>query len=283
MYAARQGAFEAARTLADAGADSTSDPDGTTALIVAIINVHYDLAAMLLEHAADPNLADETGMAALYATVDMNTLPDLFGVPGPRTNDRLDSLDIVKMLLARGANPNAQLKAPALQRLHTPGDPMLADGATPFMRAAKSGDLVVMHLLLEKGADPLMVQKNGTTALITASGLGWQDGGDNLNTRDRGTQADAIEAIKLCLELGLDIRAVNDAGTSVVHAAVIRGETDQIIKFLVDHGAQVDARNKQGQTPLEMALARKGQDGATAVMQNTVNMLRQLQSGQAAQ
>src|SRR5262245_29756086 len=280
MYAARQGAIEAALALVEAGADlNVTDPDGTTALVLAIINAHYDLAAMVIEKGADPNVADERGMAPLYAAIDMHTLPRLFGSPGPRTNDRHDSLDIVKQLLARGANPNARLKSAALQRLHTPGDPTLSEGTTPFMRAAKSGDLVVMHLLLEQGADPLSVQKNQTTAMIVAAGIGWKAGGDNVNTLDRGTQADAIEALKVCLERGLDIRAANDAGTTAVHAAVMRGEADEIIRFLVANGAKVDATNKQGQTPLDLALARKGQDGASAVVPKTVNLLRELESG----
>jgi ankyrin repeat protein len=277
MFAARQGAMEAARMLAEAGADlNQRDPDGTTALVLAIINSHYDLAALLLEKGADPNVADERGMAALYATVDMHTLPSLFGSPEPKTNDPNESLGMAKTLLARGADPNARLKAPVLQRLHTPGDPVLAEGATPFMRAAKSGDVVVMRLLLEHGADPLAVQKNGTNALILASGLGWQDGGANLNTKDRGTQADAIAAITMCLERGLDIQAANDRGMTVVHAAVTRGEADEIIRFLVSRGARVDARNADGETPYEMALARKGQDGAAAVVPTTVNLLREL-------
>jgi uncharacterized protein len=280
MYAARQGAVEAALVLVDAGADlNMTDPDGTTALVLATINAHYDLAVMLIEKGADPDVADERGMAALYAAIDMHTLPRLFGSPGPRTNDKHDSLDIVKKLLARGADPNARLKSAVLQRLHTPGDPTLAEDATPFMRAAKSGDLVVMHLLLEKGADPSIVQKNQTTALIVAAGIGWKDGGDNLNTLDRGTQADAIEALKLCLERGLDVRAANDAGTTAVHAAVMRGEADEIIRFLVANGAKVDAKNMRGQTPLDLALVRKGQDGASAVVPKTVNLLRELEGG----
>jgi ankyrin repeat protein len=278
MYAARQGAAETATALMDAGADlNATDPDGSTALVLAIINAHYDLAARLLDRNADPNVPDERGMTALYAAIDMHTLPKLFGPAEPRTHDRLESLDLIKMLLARGADPNARLKAPILQRLHTPGDPVLAEGATPFMRAAKSADLVVMRLLLERGADPLAAQTNHTTALLVASGLGWKDGGDNLNTLDRGTQAEAIEAITLCLELGLDIHATNDTGVSVVHAAVTRGESDHIIRFLVAHGASVNAQNAHGQTPLDLALARKGQDGAAAVIPATVSALRELQ------
>ena len=277
MYAARQGAVEAVRTLADAGADlNATDPDGTTALVLAIINAHYQVAALLLDKGADPNVADTRGMAALYASIDMHTLPWLFGSPEPRNHDRLDSLDLVKMLLDHGADPNAPLTAPALQRLHTPGDPVLGEGATPFMRAAKSGDVTVMRLLLDKGADPRRVQKNHTTALIIASGLGWQDGGNNLNTRDKGTQADAIEAIKLCLDRGLDIHAVNDNGASVLHAAAMRGQADAIIGVLAANGARADAKNREGLTALDVALARRGQDGAAAVVPSTVKILREL-------
>jgi ankyrin repeat protein len=277
MYAARQGAIDAARALAESGADlNLRDPDGTTALVFAIINAHYDLAAMLLDKGADPNVSDERGMAALYAAIDMHSLPWLFGGPAPKTSDALSSLDLVTMLLASGADPNARLKAPVLQRLHTPGDPVLAEGATPFMRAAKSGDTVVMRLLLGKGANPGLVQKNGTDALILAAGLGWQDGGNNLNTKDRGTEADAIEAITICLERGLDIHSANDGGTTVLHAAAARGDTAEIIRFLVSKGARVAARNKEGQTPLDVALARKGQDGAAAMVPRTINLLRDL-------
>ena len=152
----------------------------------------------------------------------------------------------------------------------------MGEGTTPFMRAAKSGDVPIMRLLLENGASPTLVQKNQTTAVIIASGLAWRDGGANLNTRDRGTQADAIAAIQLCLDQGLDIHAVNDSGTSVLHAAAARGDADEIIRFLVKKGARVDARNKQGQTALDVALARRGQDGAVAIVPGTVDLLRQL-------
>ena len=141
---------------------------------------------------------------------------------GPKTADRLNSLDIVNMLLARGANPNAQLKGRLLQKQHTAGDPSLAEGATPFMRAAKSGDVAVMRLLLEKGADPHLMQKNHTTALMMAAGFGWR--GPATSGADRGTEAESIEAIKLCLELGLDLNAFNDAGLTPMHMAVNRGD-----------------------------------------------------------
>ena len=266
MYAARQGAVEATRTLADAGANlDLADPDGTTALVLAIINVHYDTAAALIEAGADPNLADTTGMAALYAATDLNTLSWMFGRPDPKLTDRLTGVELIDMLLAYGADPNARLKAPLMQRHHTGGDPSLGDGATPFMRAAKSGDLPVMRLLLKYGADPEITQKNHTTALMLAAGFGWRDGNAAIPTRDRGTIKDAIEAMKMCLDGGVDIRAANDAGDTVLHAAATRG-SDVIIQFLADKGADVRAKNKQGRTPLDAALARRGASAVPAAV-----------------
>jgi ankyrin repeat protein len=266
MYAARQGAVEATRTLAEAGANlDLADPDGTTALVLAIINVHYDTAAALIEAGADPNLADTTGMAALYAATDLNTLSWMFGRPDPKLADRLTGVEIVDMLLAYGADPNARLKAPLMQRHHTGGDPSLGDGATPFMRAAKSGDLPVMRLLLKYGADPKITQKNHTTALMLAAGFGWRDGNAAIPTRDRGAIKDAIDAMKMCLDGGVDVRAANDAGDTVLHAAATRG-SEVIIQFLADKGADVRAKNKQGRTPLDAALARRGASAVPAAV-----------------
>jgi ankyrin repeat protein len=266
MYAARQGAADATRALVEAGASlDLADPDNTTALVLAIINVHYDTAAVLIEAGADPNLADDTGMAALYAATDMNTLPWMFGRPDPKLTDRLTGVDIVSLLLEYGADPNARLKTLLMQRHHTTGDNALGEGSTPFMRAAKSGDLPVMRLLLQYGADPSITQKNHTTALMMAAGFGWRDGNAAIPTRDRGSIKDAVEAMKMCLDGGVDIRAANDAGDTVLHAAATRG-SDVIIQFLVDSGADVKARNRQGRTPLDAALARRGASAVPAAV-----------------
>src|SRR5262249_1410565 len=173
MLAAREGSLSAAGVLAEAGANlNLNDPDGTTALELAIINGHYDTAALLLETGADPNTADSAGMSALYAAVDMNTLIEIYGRPSGKTSDRLTALDLIKELLQQGSSPNGELKAPAMQRAHTPGDRNLGEGATPLMRAARNGDAPAMRVLLEHGADPSMQQKNHITALMLAAGLG---------------------------------------------------------------------------------------------------------------
>ena len=153
MYAARENALDAGRVLMAAHADLNAiDPDGATALVIAIINANYDFAALLIDAGADPNIVDkDAGMGALYAAIDMHRLAIGHGRPNPRPAGQLDSVDIVRRLLAVKADPNAALKAPIIQRQHTGGDATLGKGATPFMRAAKSGDVEVMKLLLAAG------------------------------------------------------------------------------------------------------------------------------------
>ena len=110
--------------------------------MLAIINAHFDTAAVLIEKGADPNVTDSTGTTALYVAVDMHTLGPMLSRPAPKLVDKLDAADIVKLLLAKGANPNARLKRPIIGRHHTPtGDASLGEGATPLARAAKSNDL----------------------------------------------------------------------------------------------------------------------------------------------
>jgi len=145
MYAARQGAIDAARALVECGADmKAADPDGTPALTFAIINGHYGVAALLADKGADVNQADRTGATPLYSAVDMHTLQTSFGRP-VLTRDVTDgSVGAAKMLLAHGADPNKALKTKILKRTYQGGDARLAEGATPLMRAAKSGDGVMM-------------------------------------------------------------------------------------------------------------------------------------------
>jgi uncharacterized protein len=253
MFAAREGAVEATRALIESGADLDAvDPDGTTALSYAVINAQFDVAALLLEKGAKPDVPDSAGMTALYAAVDMHTLPWMFGRPDPIVRSTLGSLDIVKLALEKGANPNVRLKNPTIQRYHSAGDQALGEGATPFMRAAKAGDVAVMRLLLQHGARPGALLRNHTTALMIASGYGWRD--KNAQTsRDRAPDADIIAAIQQCLDSGLDINAFNDAGETPLHVAV--GRSLAIVKFLVEHGAKADMRDRRGRTPLDLTLA----------------------------
>ena len=255
MFAARQGAIDAARVLADRGADLDQvDPDGTSALVFAIINAHYDVAAMLIEHGADSNVADASGMAALYATVDMNTLPWMHNRPPSKPTGTLTPIDVIKLLLAHGADPNARLKAPVLQKHHDAGDRNLGEGSTPLMRAAKAGDAAAMRVLLAAGADPTFVQKNGTNALMIAGGVGRGNAGSY--GRMSGSAEEAIEAVTILLEAGMDIDAANAEGQTALHGAAGRvDDVTALIQFLVDRGANPQAKNKRGQRPLDVARA----------------------------
>jgi ankyrin repeat protein len=263
MYAARENALAAGRTLVASGADlNLADPDGATALVVAIINANYEFAAMLIDAGADPNVVDlEAGMGPLYAAVDMHRLAIGHGRPNPKVSSVLDSPDIVRMLLARKADPNARLKAPILQRHHTAGDGALGAGATPFMRAAKSGDVELMKLLLAAGADPSLTLPNHSTALMFTAGLGWRDGSPAAPSFDRGTDEEAIEAIRLQLSLGADINAANDAGDTALHVAVTGRGSPVIVRFLIAQAANLRAVNKRGLTPLAAASASRKELG----------------------
>jgi ankyrin repeat protein len=292
MYAARDGAIDAARALADLGANlnlaaapetdvsvkdlkAAREGVGTTALVFAIINAHYDLAAMLLENGADPNITDIAGMGPLYAATDMNSLQWVQGRPAPILTDTLDGLGLVKLLLAHKANPNARLKARPLKRHHDAGSTMnFGEGTTPLMRAARTNDVGVMKVLLDGGADPFMTLPDRTSTILLAAGQGY--GG----IRGEGprlpvpTEEMAIEAVKLLLERGADINSFNDAGNTVLHAAVTRG--DDLLKFLVEKGARINARNKAGFTPLDIAQGKGGRRGPGPVRESTVALLRKL-------
>src|SRR5690606_10834176 len=207
-----------------------------------------EFAAMLVEAGADPNVVEATGMGPLYAAVDMHRLAVGHGRPNPRPAGLLDAVDVARMLLGHGADPNAKLNAPIMQRQHTAGDSALGAGATPFVRAAKSGDIAMMRVLLDAGADPAYAMPNGSTALMYAAGLGWRNGSPLAPSYDQGSDAEAIEAIALLLELGLDIDAQNGDGNTALHAAISGRNAERIVRFLIESGADAGVANGRGQT-----------------------------------
>ena len=267
MYAARENALDAGRALIQGKANlNLTDPDGATALVIAIINAHYEFGAMLLDAGADPNIADtEAGMGALYAVVDMHRLAVGHGRPNPKPVGLMSGVDLAKKLLEHGADSNARLKKAIFQRHHTAGDSTLAEGATPFLRAAKSGDIEMMRALVAGGADPKLAMPNGSNALLYAAGLGWRNGSPAAPSYDQGTDEEAVEAIRYLLGLGLDIHGTNDAGDTALHAAVSGRGSETIIAFLVAQGANPESKNKRGQTPLSLATT-KGNDAITRLL-----------------
>ncbi len=245
MYAARQGQINGVTALADAGANlNVADPEGSTAMVIAIINAHYEVAARLAEKGADPNIGDAAGMAALYAAVDMMHPASLTNRPPQVVTGRLSAADLVTVLLKHGADPNLALRAPLLMRQHNGGDTTLAAGATPLMRAAKALDIDIIKALLEYHADPSRTLANGTTTLsIAMSGRG---------ARTLTPETPMYQAVRLMLEHGANVNAAGANGATLLHQSLDRGAA--FVRLLVEHGAKLDLKDGSGRTPLDIAL-----------------------------
>jgi ankyrin len=283
LFAARQGSLDAVRALAEAGADlNLADPEGITPLVLAIRNGHYDVAALLVDRGANVNAGDRVNRTPLYMAVDMHTLDWIQNRPAPKSEDVKDSVDLAKLLLERGANPDAQLsgnppgwKGDAIAAQNTFGN-VVGAGMTPFVRAAKNADLAMMRLLLEKGADPTIATRNKTTALMAlVGGLGRKYGAD-LHV-SAAEEKNALEAAKLLLDLRADVNASNDAGQTSLHAAAAIG-ANGVVRFLVERGARLDAKTRQGRTALDESLRGvPNVDGAPGeAHEDTAALLREL-------
>jgi ankyrin repeat protein len=247
-YAARQGAKEAVEVLARKGVDlNQADPDGVTALIYATINGHYDTAALLLEKGADPNRADALGRTVLYLTIDNNRLETAAPRPAPKTEDELSPVELAKLAIAKGANLNSQIVGKLPPRSAQGNGDTTPEGATPLWRAAKTSDVEFAGLLLASGADPGFASRDGISPLMVAAGQGWKDG------TSLGTEEESIAVIQLLLGAGMDINLKNNRGETALHGAAGRG-ADKVVRFLVDNGATLDARDKSNRTPLDVAL-----------------------------
>jgi len=243
LFAVRAGHVPATRVLLDAGVDVNAPlPDGTSPLILGLINAHFELASFLLDRGADPK-ADRQGWTALHQIVWARRPNTGFNLPGPAPTGGVDSLDVVRQLVKLGADVNArQTREPRdgyrnqLNRI----------GATPFLLAAKSVDLPLMRLLLELGADASIPTESGTTSLMAAAGVGIWAPGEN-----PGTDDEAQVAVKLAYEAGGGgVNDVDNNGETAAHGAVYRAGSIAVLTFLIEKGARIDVRNKKGWTPL---------------------------------
>ena len=276
LFAARNGDLESAKRLMAAGADvNDAAPDGTSLLAFAAHSGHGSFAAYLLEHGADPN-AEASGYSALHAAV-------LRG-----------DTDLVRALLARGANPNARLKRGTPMRRASKDFGFHSEwiGATPFWLAARFADVRIMQQLIAGGADPRLSLPDGTTPLMAAAGVGLRDPTreDRRNRRRDPTEfsalgsdqieAETLAAVKYVSGTGADVNALNTGGNTAVHAAV-SGKATSVVLWLANQGARLDVANKRGETPFSIASKRtRGQDDEGGIDTAMVALLERLGVGQ---
>jgi ankyrin repeat protein len=259
LFAAREGYLDVAKVLVEAGADlNTPDPDLVSPLVTAIVNGHYDVAAYLVERGADVNVADRWGRAALWAAVDMHSLPHS-GRPDAVESPSYSSDQLLKLVLSKAADVDAPLVLfPPYRSLADRGaDNVMTIGATSLVRAAKAGDVSAVQQLLAKHADVNLATADGITPLIAAAGVGSRDN----DTRGRfKTEDDAIASVKLLLAAGADVNAADNRGQTPLHGAAFWGWT-RLVQLLVDQGATVNVKDRRGFTPLDSALGKAGGNG----------------------
>jgi ankyrin repeat protein len=263
LFAAREGRIAAVETLLKAGADINDSlpvrrragqpqgqppaaPEvGLDAFLLAAANAHYELAARLLDRGVDPNAAPQ-GYTALHQ-VSWVRKAGIAGSnnPAPPGSGSMDSLTFVRTLVAKGARLDARVRKRPSMGVTT----LNSIGATPFLLAARTADAPLMKLLAELGADPRLANEDGSTPLMVAAGLGTNAPGE-----DPGTEPEVLEAVKVALELGNDLNAVDTNGETAMHGAAYK-HVPSVVRYLAEKGARVDVWNRpnsKGWTPLKI-------------------------------
>lgn len=262
LFAVREGRAETVRMLLSKGAKvndtlpastrvrrggqtETDKVTGPAALDLAVANAHFELAAMLLDAGADPNAAGP-GWTALHTITWVRKPGTGSNNPAPPGSGKMDSLELVRRLAAKGANLNARMT----RRTAAGASSLNMVGATPFLMAARTDDAELMRLLAKLGADPKIGTEDESTPLMVAAGLGTRSPGE-----DAGTEEEALEAVQVALELGNDVNAVDNNGETAMHGAAYK-HLPAVAQYLADHGAKVEAfnhKNSHGWTPLRIA------------------------------
>jgi ankyrin repeat protein len=297
LYAAREGCIDCAKSLVAGGADiDLPDPERVTPLVLAIMNLHFDLAGYLIDAGADVNKWDLFGRSPLYMAADVSTLPlqgngAMSYIP---SLDRLTALEVAEKLLDKGADPNLRLKRRP-PYLNVPqdrgGDTILAQGATPLLRAARAGDAPFVKLLLEHRALVDLPSAYGVTPLMAAAGVEY---GLRVTRGRIRTDESVLTTMQLLIDAGADVNAYmlteENAGTNyqgntaqrrldfsyhsrgrqmpgpaavphrtALHGAAMKGWTS-IVEFLAHHGADLYAKDANGRTALDLAMGRYEED-----------------------
>jgi ankyrin repeat protein len=239
--------MESVQALVESGASvNDSLPDGTSALVLATQNGNWELGAYLIDQGADVN-AQKPGFNALHQISRIRRTNIGFMPPPPGTGT-ISSLELVKKLIAKGIDINARMTRDFRDGYR---NRLNRVGATAFLLASKNVDTELMKVLLAAGADPKLPNADQTTPLMVAAGVDlWNPGEDGGTTPE--SEPEALEAVKMLVALGNDINAVNDRGETALHGAAYRGG-NTIIQYLVDQGAKLDVRSKQGWTPWTIA------------------------------
>jgi len=288
LFATRQGNLALTRTLVEAGADiEMADANGITPLINAILNHsvvnvnrtgksdHLQIARFLIDAGANVNAQDWYGQSPLWAAVDIRNLE--FTVTATTNKvDRDAAYALIEALVAKGAEPNPRIKEFPPERRFIAGTGFNGwvemTGQTPLLRAAISGDLKVVRLLLDHGADANIGTVGGTTPLMVAAGVSWA----LAETFDEGPAA-LLETVKLMHSLGNDINAVNTMGLRAIHGAANRGSND-IIDYLAANGAELDVKDNEGRTAIAWAEGVLTGARAPVRKQETIELLQKLQA-----
>jgi len=260
MFAAQQDDVDSARALIDAGAkvNDAQPKTGLTPLLVASAMAHTRSVDLLLEKEANPNVADANGYTPLHRIVRDSD----YGI-NVKSKDAI--LTVVKSLLKHGANPNARLvqdKKIAAEEVKNGANQVYEKrtaltvteielmGATPLFLAAEVNNIDVVKALVEAEADPLIANERGTTPLIMSAGAGT----DVQRMRSDDERATALETAKFLVEHGADVNAAGQYGWTALHAASYQGLSD-VIEYLVSKGAKIDQKDEFGQTPLSITLS----------------------------
>jgi uncharacterized protein len=261
LFAVREGRLDVVRVLLKAGADANetipidggrrrgyggpAPRAGASALLLAVMNAHFELAAALLDAGANPN-ADLTGYTPLHAL----TVARQPGIgdndPAPPGSGNMTSLELARQLVAHGANLNARMT----KKVNLNNTRLNENGATPFLLAALTADAELMKALAAWGADPSLTNAENSTPLMMAAGLATRSPGE-----DAGTESEVLEAVQVALSLGADINAIDKNGETAMHAAAYKN-LPKVVKFLAEKGAKIDLWNKPnkfGWTPLAIA------------------------------